>query len=129
MARALGLLFVMLPLLPAWAGEAALPDPTLPPPAVLQALAKSDGDGGAQVSLLQSVILRKGGKPAAIIGGELVELGGRYGDAKLVAVSEDSVVLTGPEGRQVLRLLPMVNKKVYLDSNAGHRNQLRGKSK
>lgn len=61
---------------------------------------------------LQSILRPHGGKPAALINGRLVELGGRVGEARLVKIGEDHVVLRGPSGREVLRLTPAVDKKV-----------------
>ncbi len=126
MARAIGLLNLSLMLVVAWAwaGDASLQDPTLPPPMVIQA--RTAEASAEQVSLLQTVILRKGARPAAIIGGELVELGALYGEAKLVAVTEDSVILEGPGGRQTLRLFPVASKK---PTEASSKRQSRGNSK
>jgi hypothetical protein len=61
---------------------------------------------------LQSVILRKNGKPAALINGSLVELGGKVDEARLVKVGEDHVVLRGPMGDETLRLMPAAEKKI-----------------
>ncbi|MDP3031348.1 MAG: hypothetical protein Q8N33_04645, partial [Rhodocyclaceae bacterium] len=61
---------------------------------------------------LQSVILRKGGKPAALINGSVVELGGKVGEARLIRINEDKVVLRGPQGDETLRLIPAAEKKV-----------------
>lgn len=91
----------------------ALPDPTRPsdvgPPAV-------SGSGSAGTSetgpVLQTVIIPRKGKPKAVIGGELVVLGGKFGDQTLVRVSEREVVLEGPRGREVLKLTPGIEKKV-----------------
>ena len=81
-----------------------LPDPTRPPAAA--------GVAGTEAAAgLQSIIRRTGGKPAAVINGEYVELGGRVGDARLVKVGEDSVVLEGPAGREEMKLLPGIEKK------------------
>lgn len=112
MARTLALLTMagMLAMALAWAGDESLPDPTLPPAVVMQSAAVAAGASGPAAPVLHTVILRTGAKPAAVIGNELVELGGRYGDARLVKVSAGEVVLNGPGGRQVLRLVPGVNK-------------------
>ncbi|MDP3037239.1 MAG: hypothetical protein Q8N07_05860, partial [Rhodocyclaceae bacterium] len=82
----------------AGAAHAQLADPTRPPAAL--GLAAGDPAGAAvfESSGLQSVILRKGGKPAALINGSVVELGGKVGEAKLIRVNDDSVVLRGPQG-------------------------------
>jgi MSHA biogenesis protein MshK len=93
-----------------WGGGAGaqLSDPTRPPgDAALQA----EAGPGMAASGLQSVILRKQGKPAALINGEVVELGGKVGEARLVKINEDSVVLKGPGGEETLRLMPAAEKK------------------
>ncbi|MDO8958715.1 MAG: hypothetical protein Q7U85_03160 [Rhodocyclaceae bacterium] len=92
--------------------HAQLADPTRPPAAL--GLAAGDPAGAAvfESGGLQSVILRKGGKPAALINGSVVELGGKVGEARLIKVSEDSVVLRGPQGDETLRLIPAAEKKV-----------------
>lgn len=91
----------------AWAQE-ALPDPTRPPAGWASGQAATpSGEGG---SMLQSVILPKRGKPAAIINGERVVLGGMYGDLKVVKINESEVVLKGPAGEQVLKMVPEVEK-------------------
>jgi MSHA biogenesis protein MshK len=85
-----------------------LPDPTRPPAAV-DAADSGAAVGGALV--LQSVILGKGRRPAAIISGQRVELNGMVGDARLIRLSETEAVLAGPAGRQVLKLTPEATKR------------------
>lgn len=90
----------------AQAQASGLADPTRPPPGV---------DGGAPLvetgsSLLQSVLIPKKGRPVAVIGGQAVPLGGKYGDSTLVAINEREVVLDGPDGVERLRLTPAVEK-------------------
>lgn len=106
MARGLILLAIAL----AGVAHGQLADPTRPPVAAVQA-ADAAATEPAPAGL-QSVILRQGGKPAALINGEVVELGGKVGEAKLVKVNEDSVVLKGPGGMETLRLIPAAEKKV-----------------
>jgi hypothetical protein len=60
----------------------------------------------AQALQLQSVLLGRGRTPAAVISGELVLLGGRVQDARLMRVTEHSAVLQGPQGETTLHLLP-----------------------
>jgi len=60
---------------------------------------------------LQSIIQRQNGKPAALINGQVVELGGKLGDARLVKIGDDFVVLRGVMGNEILRLTPDVEKK------------------
>jgi MSHA biogenesis protein MshK len=101
----LGLLLGVLPLA-ALAEE--LPDPTRMP-AEISAPVTAEA-GAAQDSGLQSVIIAPG-RRAAIINGQTVEQGGKYGNARLIKVGESSVVLRGPEGEQVLKLFPGVDMK------------------
>lgn len=89
---------------PAW--SQGLADPTRPPAALA-----ADPGPTAPTTGLQFILRRQGMKPAAVINGALVELGGRVGDACLVAVNEDSVVLQSDTGRDVLRLTPGAEKK------------------
>jgi MSHA biogenesis protein MshK len=95
-----------------------LPDPTRPPAALINPSVSGGGvvEDLASGPTLQSVILRKGQKPAAIISGERVELGGRYGDARLTKVSESRVVLSGASGNETLLLTPSVEKKMVVDT-------------
>ena len=90
-----------------------LTDPTRPPPDMTLPATAGSGDVAAPtMSGLQSIILRKDGRPAALINGVVVQLGGMVGEARLVKVNEDSVVLLGPEGRETLQLMPGIEKKV-----------------
>lgn len=66
---------------------------------------------GSTVAGLQSIIQRKNGKPAALINGTVVELGGKVGEARLVRIGDDFVELRGTMGKEVLRLTPDVEKK------------------
>jgi MSHA biogenesis protein MshK len=107
----------------AWAE--ALPDPTRPPAAV-DAPETGAADAGALV--LQSVILGKGRKPSAIIGGQRVDLNGMVGDARLVHVSETEAVLEGPAGRQVLKMTPDAVKRQTPDDTRTRRAAARSPS-
>lgn len=96
----------------------SLPDPTRPPAEFLQA---GSGASDAQdqkalysASGLQAVILNKNGKPRAVINGETVALGGKVGEARLVSLTESEAVLQGPNGREVLRMTPGIEKKITL---------------
>lgn len=83
----------------------ALNDPTRP------ANAPSAAGEGSATAGLQTIIRRAGTKPAAVINGQYVQLGGKVGDARLVKVGEDSVVLEGPSGKEEMKLLPGIEKK------------------
>jgi len=86
----------------------ALNDP-MRPPAAIAAEAESGGSA-ADGPVLQSVMITPTLK-AAIISGEMVKLGGKFGDAKLVKVSESEVVLKSGEETQVLKMYPGVEKR------------------
>ncbi|MDD4929463.1 MAG: hypothetical protein PHP85_09325 [Gallionella sp.] len=89
-----------------WAEE--LVDPTLPPASVSVPAAVS-GVANPPAGLQSILISRQ--RRAAIIDGELVALGGKHGDATLIEVNEESVVLRNGQGRQVLSLFPDVIKR------------------
>ena len=92
----------------------ALPDPTQPP----GGLATASGQvAGAEEHGLQSVIIAPG-RRAAIINGHTVELGEKYGDARLVEVNERGVVLRGKQGLRVRQLFPGVDMKQQLSPSS-----------
>jgi len=84
----------------------ALNDPMRPPAAYAEG---GSGGGEAGGPVLQSVMISPMLK-AAIINGEMVKLGGKFGNAKLVKVSESEVVLKSGEETQVLQMYPGVEK-------------------
>lgn len=90
--------------------QAQTSDPTRP--AIDTGVAASAGKAApSPVAGLQSIIQRNTGKPAALINGVVVELGGRVGDARLVKIGDDFVVLRGAMGNEILRLTPDAEKK------------------
>ena len=113
LSAALALLFCCT----AW-GQA---DPMRPPAGMAEAPRAADAAAApaAGESAVQTVILRHGSKPIAVIGGEQVTLGDRVGDARVVKISESEVVLAGPAGRQVLKLNPDVEKTLRRPAGAG----------
>ncbi len=107
--RAVALLVLMLSTL--GAGSAfALDDPTRPAFELVPGLdgRSVDTRSVSTPSGLQSVILA-GKREAAIINGVEVEVGEKYGDARLAVVNETCVVLIGPAGRKVMHMYPTVN--------------------
>lgn len=90
---------------------AQLTDPTRPPVSLPVATGSPTGDAQAPAGL-QSILLGRDGKtrPAAVINGTVVQLGGMLGEQRLVQVAENYVVLLGPEGRETLTLTPAVEK-------------------
>ena len=89
----------------AWAQ--VMNDPTRPP-ASFGAGEPDAGDSGG--IMLQSVLISPAQR-AAIINGVLVRLGEKYGDAVLIEVAENEVVLRSGAIRQVLKLHPGVNMR------------------
>lgn len=85
-----------------------LPDPTRPPAALLDTAVPATPTDALR---LQSVLLGTGRTPAAVISGELVLLGGRVRDARLVRITERSAVLRGPHGETTLSLTPDARKE------------------
>ncbi len=88
------------------AAAQAMVDPTRPPGALAD-MGGSETTGGP---VLQSVMLSPGRK-VAVISGETVVLGGRYGEARLVSVTETEVVLKHGAETTVLKLYPQVDKR------------------
>lgn len=99
----------MLTVAPLVSGE-TLTDPTRPPASL-----RSGVDGGTQIvssgPVLQSVLISSGRK-VAIIGGQTVNLGEKFGDARVTKITESEVTLTGSNGVQILKLFPGIEKSV-----------------
>lgn len=105
-----------LALLSASAVAEPMADPTQPPAAFAAPAAPGTAgvtaaaaDGGFR---LQSVLLPKHGKPLAVIGGKTVRLGEKFGDSRLIRVTEREAVLNGPQGIQRLFLTPEAEKRM-----------------
>lgn len=100
----------------------ALPDPTRPP-ASLGPLAPGYGEEPEKepppLPVLQSVILSAARK-VAIIGGQPVRLGGKFGEARLVRLTPNEAVLRSAEGVQVLKLFPEAEKKIHTVRQGEH---------
>ena len=97
----------VLALLPAVASAQIATDPTRPATGFVAEVP----EGAVTPNQLQSVMISPT-RRAAIINGVVVELGQKYGDAVLMGVAEDQVVLRSGDSRQVLKLHPAVEKKV-----------------
>ena len=89
------------------AAQRVLSDPTRPP-----GILAVDPQAAVDVSgpVLQSVIIPKKGRPVAVIGGQQVRLGEKYGESRLVRLNEREAVLDGPSGIEHLPLTPGVEK-------------------
>ena len=87
-----------------------LADPTRPPAGFAAGDPEATSSAAAGGPVLQSVMISASGS-AAIISGEMVKLGQKYGDAVLVRVAESEVVLKSGSDMQVLKLYPGVEKR------------------
>lgn len=94
-----------------------MPDPTRPPAIIDAAPAAASQTRNG----VQSIVRRRGANPAAVINGQLVELGGRIGGARLVEIGEDSVVLQGEFGRETLQLTPGIAKQPVKPQRRGRK--------
>jgi MSHA biogenesis protein MshK len=83
-----------------------IPDPTRPPAAL-----SSPAEPGAPLAPVLHSIKITPNEKTAIIGGETVKLGGRYGDARVVKITDSEVVLRSAAGTETLRLYPDVEVK------------------
>jgi MSHA biogenesis protein MshK len=97
----------MVMVLPVGSIAQVLSDPTRPPAGIY---ANEGGDAAATGPVLQSVMITPGAR-TAIIGGETVKLGGQYGDARVVKITENEVVLRSAAGTETLRMYPDVTMK------------------
>ena len=93
-------------------------DPTRPPAGVLDS-ADAGGMAGENAGgpVLQSVLIPRQGKPLAVIDGQTVRLGQRFGEARLIRVNEHEVVLDGPQGVERLQLTPGIEKAAVRPAN------------
>lgn len=85
----------------------AMTDPTRPP---VEHVVTESREPAPSEPVLQSVMITPTLK-AAIINGEMVKLGGTFGNAQLVKVSESEVVLKSGNETQVLKMYPGVEKR------------------
>ena len=94
-------------LVSAAAQAAPFADPTRPP-----SVSADAGPGGKAVSgpRLESVLIAPN-RRVAVISGQRVTLGGKFGEARVVRISETEVVLQNGEQRETLKLFPEVEKK------------------
>lgn len=102
-------LAIALLLAPVMTAAQVTADPTRPPAGFDVGVVDTTGDTGGG-AMLQSVLISPTHK-AAIIGGVMVRLGEKYGDAVLVKVAENEVVLKSGDALQVLKLYPGVEKR------------------
>ncbi len=90
-----------------WSGLALAQyaDPTRPPGASAADPVSGAGDGG-----VQAVIVRRGSKTTAVINGQPVKVGGSLDGKRVLRIGESEIVLQGDGGREVLKVMPAVDK-------------------
>jgi MSHA biogenesis protein MshK len=98
-----------------------LSDPTRPPRELLggglaESQLASPGNSPAQV-----IIISKNRRQATI-NGRTVNLGERYGNATLVGISDEQIVLRKPESTEVIRLYSSVNRRMRSSSEPSSTN-------
>jgi hypothetical protein len=104
------LIFVILAgLIGAGTVQAQVPDPTRPAGAQMTPEAGS-GTTAPIESGVQTVILRPGGKSAAVINGQYVVVGDKFGDKRVQRITETEIVLKGESGREVIKVMPSIEK-------------------
>jgi MSHA biogenesis protein MshK len=88
------------------AGAQVLSDPTRPPGASASA---DQGSEGVASPVLRSILISPGRK-LAVIGNDVVRLGGHVGDATLVKIGESEVTLRRGTELVTLKMYPEVEK-------------------
>jgi MSHA biogenesis protein MshK len=89
------------------AHAAPFADPTRPPGTL-----NDDGAAAATPAgpRLESVLIAPD-RRVAVISGQQVRLGGKYGEGQVVRITESEVVIRHGEGTETLRLLPEAEKR------------------
>jgi MSHA biogenesis protein MshK len=107
----------------------ALPDPTKPPSVIAVPL---QGTAAAATSgpVLQSVLLSPL-RTEAIISGQRVKLGEKFGESVLIKVAEGEVVLRNGSELQTLKLYPAIDMQAVArpDSKPVRRRQQQGETR
>lgn len=96
-------------------GAQGMIDPTRPPAAVSSGAA---GDAGAAALPILHSIKISPSQRSAIIDGEIVHQGGKFGDARVIKITENEVVLRSAAGTEILRLFPDVSIKPVVTESA-----------
>jgi MSHA biogenesis protein MshK len=70
------------------------------------------------------VVIISSDRRQATINGRTVTLGGRYGDATLVRISDAEIVLQKPDSTEVIKLYSSVNRRMRsAEGNAAERRE------
>lgn len=99
-------------------------DPTHPP----REITGEPGDPGASAggSPAQVVVISSD-RHQATINGRTVALGGRYGDATLVRISDQEIVLQRPDSTETIRLYSSVNRRMRSSQEGKPTNAAEGR--
>lgn len=103
-----GLLLLMLAATPVSLAQTLL-DPTRPP-AALEPAKEETVSAPASAPVLQSVLISSG-RRVAIISGQTVSLGEKFGEARVVKITESEVLLRSGTDLQTLKLFPGIEKR------------------
>jgi MSHA biogenesis protein MshK len=106
---------VLLAALPAYAQ--GLSDPTRPPREILGDTGEvSDAMAGASPA---QVVVISSDRRQATINGRTVSVGGRYGDATLVRISDEEIVLQRAGSTEIIRLYSSVKRTMRVSPDRG----------
>lgn len=92
-------------------------DPTRPAGADVSPTG-TPGAAGQNTAGLQSIVHRKGSKPYAVINGETVRLGGKVGEARVIKITDSTVILKSANGQETLSLTPGIDKQIKKSAKA-----------
>lgn len=120
-----GLLLLMIAATPVGSAQPLL-DPTRPP-ASLDPVPQGNVSAPASAPVLQSVLI-SAGRRVAIISGQTVRLGEKFGEARVTKITESEVVLRSGTEVQTLKLFPGIEKRLT-SSRADTKPDSRGQSR
>ena len=83
-----------------------LSDPTRPPWA-------GGGSGVSDPEIAGYIVIVSKDRRQATINGQIVTVGGRYGNATLVSIGDEEIVLQRPKGTEVIRLYSAVQRRKH----------------
>ena len=95
-----------------------LNDPTRPPPEVLGGSA--DGYERAEGSSPAQVVIISKDRHQVTINGRTVNLGERYGNATVVKITDEEIVLQRPEATETIKLYSSVQRKKHWPAAQTH---------
>lgn len=98
-------------LLGGWA-QAQIADPTRPPGAGAGTAAGMPAGYEDQPQGVQAVFVRPNGKSTALVNGQMLRLGDKVNDMKVIRISDRGVVLRGDSGTETLNFYPGIDKSM-----------------